>query len=693
MPAPSDVSPKAQFNRFKTRSADGEVAAFILENNGRLEILAPAKAKLLNPQKLKTQLKSKGVAGFFYKGTNGPVFNIVAGKMGGHAGQPWVKYILRAALQISSFEVQDDPQADLDPIGTPTSGTQPNPRAPLDGLDGLDGLDALQGLDLLDEDDEDHEDTVSTSGLDGLDLLPPPSDSASVPPPPSSVPPPPMVGPPPPTPRSATVHTTPSVPETAEPTGPVGDPVGEFTRVAEPYGTGLWKVTEESIYTPSGPTEVPGTAFNVLAPGQDHVNMRIVEAKLEAGLPATPVVPVARSPSGELNLTDKHHTFVAAMALGRPVKLAITRMGLASMGRRRSSWKQCSWKGFEKPGAAARGFGLSSEDSLAHEGEVKSSGDWRSIVPWRANAPTTVAGKVDAVKVGMSGVTVGEHLQGVAEVVPGLADRLYEQLHVDRIQVKARNPPEKTSGGDWDPDTSTIYIDNNLDPLAATDMLVFESLNAFHQKDYRELQHRAHAERMGLADFGTGKATIEAGVTIEYIEFLIQCREAGQPLAPKGQKALAAVDKKVPNYSTMSLQRRQQHRDTLVELIIDTPHGGSETSLPDKYALTTRELYAYEHAATTQNAKGVKGYIRDLADQHDQYAAFRDALDLVPDSPVIKGGGLYYDIVSAAARRVLGLTQVSVFSSHQRTVAEHEYAESGESWAGPLRNALSQLGT
>lgn len=174
MPAPSDTSPKALFNKFKSRTEGGDVAAFLVQANGTLEIIEPSKAKTLTPQKLKARLSGKGIAGFFYKGNSGPVFNVVAGKKGGKTGQPWVKYNLRAALSVSNFEVQTDPGADLE-------DTAPTQSPTIDKLSLLDGLEdtseeetvkeesPLSSLDVLDEPDEDVEDHGDLSLLDGLD--------------------------------------------------------------------------------------------------------------------------------------------------------------------------------------------------------------------------------------------------------------------------------------------------------------------------------------------------------------------------------------------------------------------------------------------------------------------------------------------------------------------------------------------
>src|SRR5262245_41106033 len=124
-----------------------------------------------------------------------------------------------------------------------------------------------------------------------------------------------------------------------------------FTELKEPIGEGIWKVKAVKMYRPSGPMEVPGNSgFKDVCPGQAHVNRQIVEAKLEAGLPGTPVVPAMITQKGQIILADKHHTFVACMALGRAVKLALT--SVAANPDAKADWGGCTWKGFEKPAAA-----------------------------------------------------------------------------------------------------------------------------------------------------------------------------------------------------------------------------------------------------------------------------------------------------------------------------------------------------
>lgn len=119
MPTRPDLSAKALFDRFKHRTEGGDVAAFLARADGTVESVEPSKAKALTPQKLKARLQGKGIAGSFHKGRNGTVFQVVAAKKGGKADQPWVKYNLRAALAVASFEVAVDPEADLDDIDLP----------------------------------------------------------------------------------------------------------------------------------------------------------------------------------------------------------------------------------------------------------------------------------------------------------------------------------------------------------------------------------------------------------------------------------------------------------------------------------------------------------------------------------------------------------------------------------------------
>ena len=58
--------------------------------------------------------EKEGVAGTFYKGSKGPVFNVMAGKQGGNAEQPWVKQKLRQELGVSMLEVVTDGAAEME---------------------------------------------------------------------------------------------------------------------------------------------------------------------------------------------------------------------------------------------------------------------------------------------------------------------------------------------------------------------------------------------------------------------------------------------------------------------------------------------------------------------------------------------------------------------------------------------------
>jgi hypothetical protein len=490
---------------------------------------------------------------------------------------------------------------------------------------------------------------------------------------------------------SSTVVTVDSVDVDAKRTSAEGK-FSELAAVDKP-GKGIWKIGATWTYRPSGPVEVPGSNFNEACPGQPHVNRRIVEAKIEAGMPATPVIPVVVSPqTGDIVMSDKHHTFVACMAMGRPVKFGLLEKGLASMGKVRTSWMECTWKGFEKPGAAARGFSLTPKESQQLEGERTANPDWQNIVPWRKDTPQTDDGKVTSLKQSMSTINLGDELEKACAVNGTLAAKLYELLNVDLVQVVSRVPPRDSTGGDWDAENNTIYVDNNLGPLETVDMLIFEAHNAMHESEYNQLQHRAYEERMGVAEFGEEKAKIEAAVTIEYVEHLIGCKNANQALAPNGRRALEAVDAKLPGYSTMTPQDRQARRDDLVQLIIDTPHGGSGVALPKRTALSTKELYAYEQAAYTQGVKGIVGFYRDKIPKiHPQRQAFLDAFKTIQAGPGDPSwAGKFYDICSQHANRIFALN-VPEFTNNQRTVAQDEYQQAGGNWEQRLIATLSGL--
>lgn len=475
----------------------------------------------------------------------------------------------------------------------------------------------------------------------------------------------------------------------------------KFTTLDDPIGDGIWRIEATRIYAPSGPIEIPGTSFSDVCPGQDHVNRQIVEAKLAGKLPATPVVPAVITPDGTIVLQDKHHTFVACMALGRPVKLALT---ANPMTKAKASWAECTWKGFEKPGKAGAGFSVPRDQSVALEGESKAEPGWEATVPWRKGIPKTDKGKVtEMVKdfkalPDVHGVT--EQLEAACKDDAGLATKLFEALKIGAVNVKVRKKPEKSTGGDWDAGENTISLDDDLAPLDMVDMLVWEAHNAIHQVDFAKLQHEAYGERMGPAEVGEKKAKIEAKTEIEYLDHLLARKGKGSEISKGGQKHLDGIDRKfiekgLDPYSAMSAEDRGKHQHVVEQIFIETPHDATK-ALPDRAALKSGELYAFEHVADTQNVKGVTAFFRDkIPERHPKRSAFllavRDVKDspvTPPDKPPMAWGGLFYDIVSRAANRIFDV-KASVFSADQTRVAEHE--ATGQTWPGPLAQALKEL--
>lgn len=480
----------------------------------------------------------------------------------------------------------------------------------------------------------------------------------------------------------------------------------KFTALEDPVGEGIWKIEATRVYTPSGPIEIPGTSFSDVCPGQDHVNRQIVEAKLAGKLPATPVVPAVITPEGVIVLQDKHHTFVACMALGRPVKLALTANPLT---KAKASWAECTWKGFEKPGKAGAGFSVPTDQSEALEGKATAEPGWESKVPWRKDIPKTDKGKVTtmvqdfkslpgAKEVDMQAVS--DQLAAACQDDEGLAAKLFEALKIGAVNVRVRKKPEKSTGGDWDAGENTIALDDDLAPLDMVDMLVWEAHNAIHQIDFAKLQHEAYGARMNPAEMGDKKAKIEAKTEIEYLEHLLARKGKSSEISKNGQKHLDGIDKKfrekgLTPYSEMDKEERAKHQHVVEQIFIETPHDASK-SLPDRAALKSGELYAFEHVADTQNVKGITAFFRDkIPEKHPKRAAFllavrdvKDSPPTPPNKPPMAWGGLFYDIVSRAANTIFDL-KVSVFSDDQKRVARHE--ASGQTWPDPLAKTLDEL--
>jgi hypothetical protein len=234
------------------------------------------------------------------------------------------------------------------------------------------------------------------------------------------------------------------------------------------------------------------------------------------------------------------------------------------------------------------------------------------------------------------------------------------------------------------------------------DMLVWEAHNAIHQVDFSALQHKAHAERMDPSEFGKEKSKIEAKTEIEYLEHLLARQGKNSTIAKGGKKHLDAIDAKfaernLPPYSKMNKEARESNQSVVEEIFNSTPHD-ADAKLPDRNALKTGELYAYEQIADRQNVKGITAYFKDtIPDEHAKKKAFLLALRDVKDSPERKPGepplswaGKFYDIVSKEAKQIFGL-KVSELTGDQRLVAEHEYSALTQSWAGALLQSLENV--
>src|SRR5262245_10807653 len=407
------------------------------------------------------------------------------------------------------------------------------------------------------------------------------------------------------------------------------------------------------------------------------------------GLPSTPVIPVAMDESnGRLCLLDRHHTFSACMALGQPVKLALMQ---GMMPDKRKSWKECNWKGFDKPGEPLPPI-TEETSTAAHEGKVVKVENWQEVVPWRVDKPESEERLQDFAVKCLGSVVSADELKKACACDKHVAEMLYEIMRIDGVNVELRPPPKDTSGGDWNPDENTIYLDNNLGPVELVDMLVFEAENALRAGEFSKLQHEAYAEKTDPAEVGEGRAKIEARTTIAYIEHLLARQAQNLPIAPQGQKALDKVDLQIKGYTKMSPSDRKNQEEKLTDIIINSAHGGAGAKLPDRKALSTSAMYFYERVAATQNINGIKVFFnKKIAKEKPNHARaleFENAMKLVKDSPKdqlaeLSWAGKFYDICSQAANQIFGLG-VTEFSGDQRQVADHEYQELQATWAGAL---------
>ena len=485
-----------------------------------------------------------------------------------------------------------------------------------------------------------------------------------------------------------------------------------FAELKDPIGAegSIFKAVGMTTYTPSQAMELPGSNFSEICPGQDFVNRKAVEAKIANGLPASPVIPVTIIPMDDrIVLLDKHHTFVACMALKRPVKLALLPSG--GTEKAGANWGSCDWKGFDKPKGALKAImTLSKEESEEHEGGVVVNEDWKDIVPWRKDKPKTPEEMTNSVVEMLGTLLDEEQLKEACACDPSVAEMLYEILKIDMVTIEMREvrKGDKSSGGDWDPEKNKIFLDEDLSPLELVDMLVFEGQNALRQAKFGALAYKAHNQKLDPRDVGEDRAKIEAETTIAYIEHLIARQEAGLEIAEQGQIALAKANKRIPGYTTMSKKQREEKAGAMTTFIINTPHGGTDDEgnpkrkLPDRLALSTSVIYFYERVADTQNVSGIIAHFQGLLDnakidkENAKRKAFLAALKTVPQSPEQappkppkSWAGLFYHLAAKSANAIFKL-KVTEFSGPILAVAKGEYKDLRGAWESQLGLALLQ---
>lgn len=146
--------------------------------------------------------------------------------------------------------------------------------------------------------------------------------------------------------------------------GPDVLPAGAWTgssatwEIVSDIGSGFKKVYAKCILSLEKSYDLPGTDFQMVCPMQDHVNPKIVAAKVEAfknkAPDKNPVVPVVYNKStGHVTINgDGHHTFVACLKAQVPVCLYLYKVPFAGQHK---DWRTCSYKEFSLNPAGATG--------------------------------------------------------------------------------------------------------------------------------------------------------------------------------------------------------------------------------------------------------------------------------------------------------------------------------------------------
>ena len=332
----------------------------------------------------------------------------------------------------------------------------------------------------------------------------------------------------------------------------------------EKLGSGNWAIKGLMTYSPSGPLNIPGSDFDDICPGQDHVNKAIVEQKLQDGMASTPVIPAAINENGQIFLLDKHHAFVACMALGKSVKIGLTPMP-GQEGR--ASWGDCTWASFSKKPVPGAGFSLKKEESEKHEGKREQNPKWKEIVPWREGGQ-----ELDASERPATPDETGKTIESVAEGMDKLERKTQEEF-VRQLQGALQVGPVQEhlstllGGKDFkikfDPDATEAYLQDSTiilptadgkggkprSPADLLDALIFESCNVDMAEHRKKLDFEFDKSGDDLTKYGKDKAGLEASLTVlRSSKMVYQMTLQDCEIAQQGGDNIKAIRELDPTY-------------------------------------------------------------------------------------------------------------------------------------------------
>lgn len=151
--------------------------------------------------------------------------------------------------------------------------------------------------------------------------------------------------------------------------------------------------------------------------------------------------------------------------------------------------------------------------------------------------------------------------------------------------------------GFYDPNTNELHIDHGAADVMA-DTIVFESGNALRGGEYRALDARGLRADQPLSSFGETKSGIEAGTTIDYLDYLINLVDVqGVNLGTLPERARRQYDYFQQNYPAYWNADQQQKRAIIDQYKIDmaaTPQQ-PQAAPGSRMRLNSADLYSYEY--------------------------------------------------------------------------------------------------